>query len=378
MKTSKRDPPRLISSGFMALDVVVGIEDPLTPRFYSGGTAGNVTATLSYLGWHATPIGRLSWDEAGRFVKSDLERWGVDTTYLSEGSPCATPIVMEKIFLGKDGSPKHRFLWTCPDCGAYFPSYRPVLAEVVERLKSEISGASAFFTDRVSRSTLALAEHCKSKGAVVVFEPSGVQDPAHFVEMLRLCDVLKYSDQRAKGFSDLLSNHDAVVEIQTLGAEGLRFSLRGQKRRVNWVSLASYDVKVKDTAGAGDWTTAGLIYRLFSNGRRSLRNLTKAKVTDALAYGQALAALNCQFEGARGAMYQLPRKKFAERAASLQKRSIERKGQGETDMTSPDRVISVKVCPSCLDHETEPRRDSSKRNAAGYAPENDPLVVIAE
>lgn len=353
MKTSKTDRPRLISSGFVALDIVIGIEDPLTPRFYSGGTTGNVTAALSYLGWQATPISRLSTDEAGHFVKADLERWGVDTAHLIEGSPCPTPIVVERIFLGQDGVPKHRFLWTCPDCGGYFPSYRPVVVEAVEHLKPEIARASAFFTDRVSRSTLALAEHCKNKGAVVIFEPSGVQDPAHFVEMLRLCDVLKYSDQRAKGFSDLLSNHEAILEIQTLGPEGLRFLLRGPKRGVNWVSLASYDVKIKDTAGAGDWTSAGLIHRLFPQGRQSLRSITKAAVTEALAYGQALAALNCQFEGARGAMYQLPKKRFVERVTELQSRSAARKSQSEIEKGSPDRVVPVKVCPSCLDHKTE-------------------------
>jgi sugar/nucleoside kinase (ribokinase family) len=374
MKTSKNDQPRLISSGFIALDIVIGIEDPLTPRFYGGGTTGNVTAALSYLGWQATPISRLSSDEAGHFVKTDLERWRVDTTHLAEGSPCPTPIVVEKIFLGKDGAPKHRFLWTCPDCGAYFPSYRPVLAEAVEHLKPEIDRASAFFTDRVSRSTLALAEHCKSKGAVVIFEPSGVQDPTHFVEMLRLCDVLKYSDQRAKGFSDLLSNHEAILEIQTLGPEGLRFLLRGSKRTVSWVSLASYDVKIKDTAGAGDWTSVGLIHRLFSEGRRSLRSLTKSTVTEALAYGQALAALNCQFEGARGAMYQLPKKKFVERTTELQSRSTARKSRSEIEKASPDRVVPRKVCPSCLDYKKESQQVVSKYKAARYVTEDAPAI----
>ncbi len=352
MKTSEAGRPSLISSGFIALDIVIGIEDPLTPRFYSGGTTGNVTAALSYLGWKTSPVSRLCEDEAGNFVKADLERWGVDTIHLSEGPLCATPIVMEKIFLGKDGTPKHRFLWTCPDCGAYFPSYRPVLAETIEHLRAEITDVSAFFTDRVSRSTLALAEHCKAKGAVVVFEPSGVQDPAHFVEMLQLCDVLKYSDQRAKSFSDLLSANQAVLEIQTLGSEGLRFLLRGQKRKATWVSLASYDVEVKDTAGAGDWTTAGLISGLFSDGRQCLKSLTKSKVIEALANGQALAALNCQFEGARGAMYQLPRRKVNERVAQLRSRDINRKSKGPIEATSPGPVIPIKVCPSCLDHST--------------------------
>jgi sugar/nucleoside kinase (ribokinase family) len=362
MKTSRKQTPRLISAGFIALDVVLGVEDPLTPRFYAGGTTGNVTAALSYLGWEATPISRLAEDNAGQFVKVDLERWGVGTTHLSGSSPCPTPIVVEKIFFGKDGAPKHRFLWTCPDCGAYLPSYRPVLAEAVENLKAKITQASAFFTDRVSRSTLALAEHCKSKGSVVIFEPSGVRDPGLFVEMLYICDVLKYSDQRAKGFSDLLGDHRAILEIQTLGAEGLRFLLRGQRRAKRWVSLSSFDVDVKDTAGAGDWTTAGLVDRLFRDGKRSLKSLTRAKVVEALEYGQALAALNCQFEGARGAMYQVPKKRFFERVDDLQHRSRGRNGLGGIEKSSLLRTIPVRVCPSCLDHETDSPVDAVTGN----------------
>ena len=168
------------------------------------------------------------------------------------------------------------------------------------------------------------------------------------------------------------------MEIQTLGPEGLRFLLRGSKRTVSWVSLASYDVKIKDTAGAGDWTSAGLIHRLFSEGRRSLRSLTKATVTEALAYGQALAALNCQFEGARGAMYQLPKKKFVERASELQCRSMARKSRMEIEKASPDRGVPVKVCPSCLDQETILGQAVSKRKAAHYTIENASVGVTSE
>ena len=363
MKNSKNQTPRLISSGFVALDIVIGVEDLLTPRFYTGGTTGNVTAALSYLGWQTTPIGRLAEDEAGQFVKADLERWGVDTVHLSGSSPCATPIVVEKIFLGKDGTPKHRFLWTCPDCGAFLPSYRAVLAEEVEHLKAEIEHVSAFFTDRVSRSTLALAEHCKNKGAVVIFEPSGVGDPALFNEMLRICDVLKYSEQRAKGFSDLLGNSGAHLEVQTHGDEGLRFLLRGQRRARTWVAMSSVDVNVKDTAGAGDWTTAGLVARLFGEGNSSLKSLTKAKVIEALEYGQAMAALNCQFEGARGAMYQLAKKRFFARVDELTRRGSQQKGLKPIARTPIARVIPTRVCPSCVELNADPPaagRDRSK------------------
>ncbi len=350
MKT-KKQTPRLVSSGFIALDIVIGLEDPLVPRFYTGGTTGNVTAALAYLGWQTVPISRLADDEAGHIVKADLERWGVDTKYLSGNFPCPTPIVVEKIFLGKDGSPKHRFLWTCPDCGAYLPSYRPVVIETVDNLKGDIGAVAVFFTDRVSRSILNLAKQCKKNGAVVVFEPSGIGDPSLFVEMSRICDVLKYSDQRAKGFSDLLAENGAELEIQTLGDEGLRFLLRGRRKAKTWVALTSYDVDVKDTAGAGDWTTAGLIYRLFGDGREALKTLAKTNVSDALQYGQALAALNCQFEGARGAMYQIPKQRFLDELGALTCKGLDSRGLAKIESRDAVRVVPARVCPSCIEHQ---------------------------
>jgi len=349
MKT-KKQIPRLVSTGFIALDIVIGLDDPLVPRFYAGGTTGNVTAALAYLGWQTMPISRLAEDEAGQFVKSDLERWGVDTKYLSGNFPCPTPIVIEKIFRGKDGSPKHRFLWTCPDCGAYLPSYRPVLVETVQSLKDDLPKASAFFTDRVSRSILNLAEHCKKNGAVVIFEPSGIGDPALFAEMVRICDVLKYSDQRAKSFSDLLGENGAQLEIQTLGDEGLRFLLRGRRKTKTWAALSSFDVDVKDTAGAGDWTTAGLIYQLLGTGREALKSLTKSNVTEALHHGQALAALNCQFEGARGAMYQVPRQRFQDRLRELFREGSGGRSRLKVDSPTAGRVVPTRVCPHCIEH----------------------------
>lgn len=366
MKT-KKQIPRLVSTGFIALDIVIGLDDPHAPRFYAGGTTGNVTAALAYLGWQTMPISRLAEDEAGQFVKSDLERWGVDTKYLSGNFPSPTPIVIEKIFRGKDGSPKHRFLWTCPDCGTYLPSYRPVLVETVQSLKDDMPRASAFFTDRVSRSILNLAEHCKKGGAVVVFEPSGVGDPALFTEMVQICDVLKYSDQRAKSFSDLLVDNGAQLEVQTLGDEGLRFLLRGRRKTKTWAALSSFDVDVKDTAGAGDWTTAGLIHQLFGDGREALKSLTKSNVTEAFHYGQALAAVNCQFEGARGAMYQVPRQRFLDKVRELIREGSRGRSLVKVESPTVGRVVPTKVCPHCVEHYKDDGASSSVLSGAERA-----------
>lgn len=352
--------PWIVTAGFVALDIVLGVEDPDCARFYTGGTSGNLSASMAFLGWKATPIARLANDEAGAFIRSDLKRWGVDTSLLSTGSPCPTPIVVQKIFVGKDGTPKHRFLWNCPDCGAYFPSYRPVLGESVKDVAKQIDKPTVFFTDRVSKSSLELAEHCKQAGAVIVFEPSGVGDPTQFVRMLGICDVLKYSDQRAKSFSDLLHNNRVLLEIQTLGEEGLRFILRNSRASKAWTQSSSHDVQITDTAGAGDWTTAGLIERSFGDGAKSLKSLTKEKILAALNHGQALAAINCQFEGARGAMYQLPKDVFLKQVIRLSKRQSGVDSSGDDEANNRVNPAPQRVCPSCIETSLT-KKDSSRK-----------------
>src|SRR5882672_6007188 len=147
---------RIVAVGLCSLDIVFGLEDP-APKFYAGGICGNVVAGLAFLGWDATPIARLAHDVAGAFVRKDLERWGVNTSLLGLDPTGATPIILEKIQTSKNGIPKHRFLWNCPDCGSYFPPFKPVLRTQVEDLKKKLGRPEIFYADRVSRSAVELA-----------------------------------------------------------------------------------------------------------------------------------------------------------------------------------------------------------------------------
>jgi len=109
LNRKKGQNPSLLTSGFLALDVVFGLENS-RPRFYAGGTCGNVAAGLAFLGWDVWPLARLSDDSAGGVVRRDLARWGVKTQYLSLSPAAPTPIVLERIVRGKNGVPRHRFL----------------------------------------------------------------------------------------------------------------------------------------------------------------------------------------------------------------------------------------------------------------------------
>jgi sugar/nucleoside kinase (ribokinase family) len=349
---------RLVAAGFCALDIVFGLDDP-APKFYAGGTCGNVVAGLAFLGWQSTPIARLGRDVAGNFVRKDLERWGVDTSLIGLSPSGATPIVLEKIQLSKNGVPKHRFLWNCPDCGSYFPPFRPVLHAQVSDLKTRLGSAEIFYADRVSRSTVELAKHFHHEGALVYFEPSAAGDPKLFREMLQLCDVLKYSAQRARSFAELLRDHKAYLEIETLGEDGLRF--RTRRSFASWHAVAAYEVRIKDTAGSGDWTSVGFMSEMLGGGKQALETCTKQNISSCLERAQAIAALNCQFEGPRGGMYQLSKARFMESVAALEAKKPDNSKQRSISLAQ--QLSTAAVCPSCSP------KDNGKPNLVSVADE---------
>ena len=282
--------PKIIGVGLVSLDFVVST----TVRSWAGGTCGNIMAILSYLGWDAYLVARLDTDAAGARVRADMARWGVRLDFAGCGPTLPTPIIIEEIRRRRDGTPNHRFLWSCPHCGSRLPRFRPVTLGAAAAVLPIVRGASAFFMDRVSPAALALATRASAEGAVVVFEPSSPGDPDLFAAAIRIAHVVKYAAQLLPEMP--VSN--ALLEVQTLGEQGLRYRYRSAPE---WIFLAAVPAaRLVDACGAGDWCTAGLVAKLAAGGQAGLR---QDGVRDALRYGQALAARNCGFEGARGGMY---------------------------------------------------------------------------
>jgi len=180
--------------------------------------------------------------------------------------------------------------------------FRAVTLAAVDEIA--LPQADVFFADRLSEGIIALAERFRARGAVIVFEPSAVGDEASFQRMLKLTHVLKYADERLPHLH-ITPPEDFFLEIQTLGSGGLRFRMNADRDgRSQWVSVEPFTLKrIRDTAGAGDWCTAGLIHVLASKGLTGLDSASIGKIGQALIFAQALSAWNCEFEGARGGMY---------------------------------------------------------------------------
>jgi sugar/nucleoside kinase (ribokinase family) len=314
--------PILIGTGLIALDVMISGESEKPSGRWTGGTCGNVLTILSYLGWASYPVARLNGDDASKQVLRDFKNWGVHLQFAKTGPGAETPIVIHKIRKNAAGRAVHRFSLNCPYCGAFLPTYRAVLGAAAEQIITRLKTPQVFFFDRVSRGALTLAKACAAKGALIVFEPSAAGDAKLFREALALTHILKYANQRVHNFREFLSQSRPLLEIETLGEEGLRYR-RGTSRTTEWQQLEVLKAaSVKDTAGAGDWCTAGIIHCLGQGGLAGFEKTGADALRDGIRFGQALAAWTCGFEGARGGMYKRDKHAFETEVGAILESSI--------------------------------------------------------
>lgn len=344
----KNSVPIALGTGLIALDIVVTDRDGVRPRRWAGGTCGNVLAILAYLGWRTYPAATLGDDLAAQLVLEDLKRFHVNTRFLQRSEIRHTPIVVEKIRTRVPGEPRHRFVWTCPNCGAWLPGYQAILANEAKKLVRRMPAPTVFFFDRVSRGALELARASSARGALVVFEPSGVRDERLFHEAVQISDVVKYSHERLGHLRNGAKYPPSDLEIETLGSDGLRYRRRdGLRAATPWREMAAYSIhELRDAAGAGDWCTAGVIHSLAAEGAKRLREVSGERIEGALRLGQALAALKCRYEGARGPMYGLSKKQLEAAVRGIMLGESPTCMDEEMDDSSLWNLLKA-ICPSC-------------------------------
>lgn len=344
--------PKVFGTGLIALDIVIG-SNPETPaRAWAGGTCGNVLSILAYLGWDAYPIARMNGDPASECVRSDMARWGVHLDWVSCAPTAHTPIIVQEIRRGHDGQPKHRFSWACPHCGHWLPSFKPVTENAVKAVKPAVAEASVFFMDRISRSHLTLAAEASASGALVVFEPSGKATNKLTAEAIAVAHVVKYANERLVELDGVMTEGSAtLLEVQTLGEQGLKYRHRLGRGVSKWISLSALSPpRLADTCGSGDWCTAGLIAMAARSGQEGLRRAGTSGVQAALRYGQALAAWNCGFEGARGGMYAIEQSVFDAQIDRLLSGKVGNEPETLVE-AMPAEFIACPACPPPADAE---------------------------
>lgn len=316
--------------GLVALDVIINGNPDVHPKLQAGGSCGNVLSILSYLKWSTYPIARLKNDNAGKYLISELNKWGVNVKYITTSTDGSTPIIIHRIFRTKKGVVKHKFEFKIPETSTWLPSYKPVLAKTIseESFRSNIS--KVFYFDKISRGTIELAKVHRKYGSLIVFEPSGVKNEKHFQECLQIAHVLKYSHERLSKLDKNFQTSKVPLQIETMGAAGLRFRTNNNNSR-SWKQLDAFQLDdIKDTAGAGDWCTAGIIHSMGIKNKRTFLSFSSEEIESILNYGQVMATISCKFEGARGLMYSL-------QAVDLERIIKKLKSNLEVDITNNTR-----------------------------------------
>ncbi|MCR5863554.1 hypothetical protein LRS05_16135 [Flavobacterium sp. J372] len=305
IRKSTQNKSIAVGAGLVALDVIVN-GSPSTPaKLCAGGSCGNVLAILSFLGWSSNPIARLNDNSAAEKLLYDFANFSINTELISMTDDGVTPIIIHRILKDGDGKPKHKFEFKIPQTNIWLPSYKPVLASSVKDIISKKRSCNAFYFDRVNRSSIELAKYYKGLGAVIVFEPSSIVDNKQFKECLSISDIVKFSKDRISNYETLYPEPNAPLEIETLGEDGLRFRIKNRNNN-KWMYNPAYKLdNWTDSAGAGDWCTAGIINELAFDGANSFYNASTEEIQQSLKIGQILGAINCLYDGARGAMYNL-------------------------------------------------------------------------
>jgi fructokinase len=278
--------PWIISSGFSTVDTLV---EHGHVSAAPGGTAVNVARALRAQGWRSDVVGTVGTDPTGQFLRRELGISGVGVSNLVEDSRWITPVIVQERRGGD-----HHWRFTCPTCGAKFAKHRPTSPSRAAAIASLVGTPDVFFFDRSSLFTLALAEIWAAQGALIFFEPAGLGRPHLFDRAVAVAQVVKFSAERLASFESHLPAKGTLL-VETLGAQGMRFRL---PTGTVWHCNGSNPVQnMVDSAGAGDWATAGLLDGLF-DAEGSLAGFSLRKVNHAIAEAQRLGALACEWQGA--------------------------------------------------------------------------------
>lgn len=290
--------PTIIATGLACLDVM-NDRSGFPPQLTAGGFP-NALILLRQKGWNTIPIAVLGDDRAGDYLMQEFLDWGLDIRFVERRANVRTPIY---VLYHRNGG--HCFGKECPNCHTPFPPYEPVQPDTIAAIRDSLPKTiDVCYFDKVSQAALDLAVLCRERSACVMFEPNRIENDDLFYRSVAVSDIVKYSRERRDRIRDFTDAISVPLEIETAGAEGLYYRLARQGRSREWCFLPARPVPhFVDAAGAGDWLTATLLASLIPGNSFKAHLDRLDRIEEFLREGQQASAYNCQFAGARGALY---------------------------------------------------------------------------
>lgn len=247
-----------------------------------GGLASCALVAAARLGARTKIIALVGDDDAGQYIRSELESEGVDTSSLiaRSGSESHISLILVDEWTGD------RSIITRP------PTGRPIALSEIRR--EDITAAKVLFIDDVSELTLQAARWAREANMNVVLDPAR---PYEIIkEVLPYVDVPIVPEQWAEAWmpgrppeavAEALCAEGAAIAAVTLGARGSVVSWEGGTRHI-----PAFPVDVVDTTGAGDAYHGAFMAAL----------LEDWEVPRMARFAAAVGSLNCRAIGGRTAL----------------------------------------------------------------------------
>lgn len=267
-----------------------------------GSNPGNVMCIMGYFGWDSYPIALFDDSPEGMKLTDDMKRYGCNTRFVTNTPDGGTNMLKVTHDLDENGNPKCRFSKRHAP-GSGFPRDKaftvmgkdatlPKFIETLDFLPD------VYFYESTTAAWRELGRHMREKGVMVFYEVQrmSLKEFSKYLKCMKMSDIVKFSDATVTDVSFVDELKDKLV-IQTLGAKGVRFNLRG----AGWVTLPPVlSDHVVDTEGCGDWTTASFINALGKRGATKFDDLTPEIIKECLEEAQGYASRNTQYMGTKG------------------------------------------------------------------------------
>lgn len=287
---------KVLGAGFACVDLIKGIT---RSHISLGGTAANVLTILSQLGFETKFLTAEYAGEIDDWYRNALQTRQISPIYFQK-SKKRLSVIIEDI---DPNNNTHFFRTSCSNCKNSFmnvilPSYKKA-----ENLMPEMDNCNLLFYDRFSSGINYLANI--NKKGWNMYEPNAFRMYVNLLSGCQSSDIVKFSSERIPDRICEQLLHDLIdtrvkIMIVTMGQAGLRFIVKKNSGWGKWNYLPSIDSEnVVDTAGAGDWLTAGFLYELLSE-YPVVQTIAQEKLIEKLKKAQLLATAACGFTGAQG------------------------------------------------------------------------------
>ncbi len=269
----------------------------------AGGSVFNTAIQLRRLGLPVSLISKTGADFLGDALLEIMHREKLPSKYIIRDNKIKTGLAFARI--DNKGDSSYFF---------YRSTGKEIMFQKGEVPSSIFNNASLFHTasaysynDYTFEDAINLMRKAKEKGLFTTYDPNWrinrIKDKknarSHIKRLLYYTDLLKLSETDAIGITGSKTLQSALSRLKgplivTLGERGA-FFWDGKKKSFH----PAFKVPVKDTIGAGDAFTAGLICEYLKKGKQSfLEDLGRGLESSSLTFASAVAALVCRGRGA--------------------------------------------------------------------------------